>query len=90
MNLDNYRKSLKIRYTELYTLYSLLSYRTTIKCKGKKKVKISRGGPYGCERSRLPHYLDKRPIYGGKVVSPTSLPPFTLRFLFKIPGTHFY
>jgi hypothetical protein len=26
-----------------------------------------RGGPYGCERLRLPHYLDKRLINGGKV-----------------------
>jgi hypothetical protein len=42
-----------------------------------------RGGPYGCERSRLPHYLDKRLTDGGKVVSPTCRPPFTPRFLFQ-------
>jgi hypothetical protein len=31
-----------------------------------KKVKVS-----GCERLRLPHYLDKQLIDGVKVVSPT-------------------
>jgi hypothetical protein len=41
-----------------------------------------RGGPWCCERSRVPHYLDKRLTDGGKVVSPTRLPPFTPRFLF--------
>jgi hypothetical protein len=35
---------------------------------------------------RLPHYLDKRLINGGKVVSPTRRPHFTPRFIFlKIP-----
>jgi hypothetical protein len=34
----------------------------------------SHGGPLGCERLRLPHYLDKRLIDGGKVVSPTRRP----------------
>jgi hypothetical protein len=40
------------------------------------------GGPQGCERLRLPHYLDKRLIDGGKVVSPTRRPHFTPRFLY--------
>jgi hypothetical protein len=40
------------------------------------------GGPQGCERLRLPHYLDKRLIDGGKVVSPTRRPHFNPRFLF--------
>jgi hypothetical protein len=39
---------------------------------------------------RLPHFLDKRLIDGGKVVSPTRQPHFTPRFLFNMPGTHFY
>jgi hypothetical protein len=26
-----------------------------------------RGGPYGCEKSRLPHYLDNRLSDGGEV-----------------------
>jgi hypothetical protein len=45
-----------------------------------------------CESLRLSHYLDKRLIDGGKVVSPTRRPHFTPRFLFflfKISGTHF-
>jgi hypothetical protein len=41
-----------------------------------------RGGPWGCERSRLPHYLDKQLTDGGKLVSPTRRPSFTPRFLF--------
>jgi hypothetical protein len=53
--------------------------------KGKKGKDIhvtGRGGPLGCERSRLQHYLDKRLTDGGKVVSPMRWPPFTSRFLF--------
>jgi hypothetical protein len=34
-------------------------------------------GPWGCERSRLPHLLDNRLIDGGKVVSLTRRPRFT-------------
>jgi hypothetical protein len=41
-----------------------------------------RGGPWGCGRLRLPHYLDKWLIDGGKVVSPTRRPHFTPRFFF--------
>jgi hypothetical protein len=36
----------------------------------------------GYGRLRLPHYLEKRLIDGGKVVSPTSRPHFTPRFLY--------
>jgi hypothetical protein len=43
-------------------------------------------GPYGCERLRLPHFLDNLLTDGGKVVSPKRRPPFNPR---KIPGTHF-
>jgi hypothetical protein len=45
-----------------------------------------REGPYGCETSRLPHFLDNQLADGGEVVSPTGRLPFTPR---KIPGTHF-
>jgi hypothetical protein len=38
-----------------------------------------RGGPQGCETSKLPHLLDNRLTDGGEVVSVTRLPPFTLR-----------
>jgi hypothetical protein len=36
-----------------------------------------RGGPYGCEMSRLPHFLENRLTGGGEVVSLTRRPPFT-------------
>jgi hypothetical protein len=37
----------------------------------------SHEGPSGCETSRLPHFLDKQLIDGGKVVSLTRRPLFT-------------
>jgi hypothetical protein len=40
---------------------------------------IGRGGPYGCETSRLPHFLDSRLTGGGEFVSLTRRPPFTLQ-----------
>jgi hypothetical protein len=36
-----------------------------------------RGGPWGCETSSLPHFLDNRLTDGGEVVSLTRRPPFT-------------
>jgi hypothetical protein len=45
-----------------------------------------RGGPYGCETSRIPHFLDIRLTDGGEVVSFTRRLPFTPT---KIPRTHF-
>jgi hypothetical protein len=50
--------------------------------KGKDIPATGHGGPWGRERLRLPHYLDKRLIDGGKVVSPTRRPHFTPRFLY--------
>jgi hypothetical protein len=44
------------------------------------------GGPYGCETSTFPHFLDSRLIDGGEVVSFTPLSPIVLR---KTPATHF-
>jgi hypothetical protein len=49
--------------------------------KGKDIPVTGRGGTYGCERSRLPHCLDKRLIDGGR--------PLPSGFFFKLPGTHF-
>jgi hypothetical protein len=50
-------------------------------CCGKKKSKAipvtGRGGLWGCEMLRIPHYLDNRLTDGGKVVSPTHRPHFT-------------
>jgi hypothetical protein len=45
-----------------------------------------RGGPWGCETSRLPHVLDSQLTDGGEVVSLTRRPLVNPR---KIPGTHF-
>jgi hypothetical protein len=36
-----------------------------------------RAGPWGCETSRLPHFLDNRLTDGGEVASLTCQPPFT-------------
>jgi hypothetical protein len=37
--------------------------------KGKAIPVTRRGGPYGCETSRLPHFLDNRLTESGEVVS---------------------
>jgi hypothetical protein len=52
------------------------------KVNGKDIPVTGHGGPKGCERLRLPHYIDKRLIDGGKVVSPTRRSHFTSRFLY--------
>jgi hypothetical protein len=44
-----------------------------------------RGGRYGCETSRLPHFVASQLTYGGEA-SLTRRPPFTPR---KIPRIHF-
>jgi hypothetical protein len=55
--------------------------------KGGKAIPVTgREGPYGCDTSWLPHFLDNRLTDGGEVVSPIHRPPFNPR---KIPGTHF-
>jgi hypothetical protein len=57
------------------------------KVKNGKAIPVTgRGGPNGCEKSRLPHFLDDRLRDGAEVVSLTRRPPFALR---KISGTHF-
>jgi hypothetical protein len=45
--------------------------------RGKVVHVTGREGPWGCERSRLPHLLDNRPTDDGMVVSLTRRPPFT-------------
>jgi hypothetical protein len=61
-------------------------------CKKKKKKKgeaipvKGRGGPMGCETSRLPHFPDNRITDGGEVAILTRWPPFTPK---RIYGTHF-
>jgi hypothetical protein len=72
-----------------YVKKKLLKLQTSLVLgKGKDIPVTGRGGPWGCERSRLPHYLDKRLKDGSKVVSPMRPPHFTprsfLRFLVLI------
>jgi hypothetical protein len=58
----------------------------TDKIKVKAIPVTGREAPYGCETSKLPHFLENQLTDGGEAVSPTRLPPFTP---WKIPGTHF-
>jgi hypothetical protein len=53
---------------------------------GKVIPVTGRGGPWACDTSRLPQFLDSRLTDGGEVVSLTRQPPFTPM---KISGTHF-
>jgi hypothetical protein len=53
--------------------------------KGKAISVTGRGGPLGCDMSRLPHFLDNRLTDDGEVVSLMRRPLFTPR---KIPDTH--
>jgi hypothetical protein len=47
------------------------------KVKAKLALKTGCGGPYGCETSRLPHFLDNRLTDGGEILNLTRRPPFT-------------
>jgi hypothetical protein len=60
--------------------------RINVKVKVKLSLLTGRGGPYVCEKSRLPHFLDNRLTDGGEVVSLTRRPPLPPR---NIPDTHF-
>jgi hypothetical protein len=55
--------------------------------KGEAIPVTGRGGPWGCETSRFPHFLDNWLTDGSEVVSLTGRPPFIPR---KIPGTQFW
>jgi hypothetical protein len=48
-----------------------------VKGKGNANPVTGRGGPYGSETSRLPHFLDNWLKVGGEVDSLTRRPPFT-------------
>jgi hypothetical protein len=69
-----------------------LSYRlmldtvSTIKMKGKAFPVTCHGGTYGCQTSRLPHFLDSHLTGGSEVISLTRRLPFIPR---KISGTYF-
>jgi hypothetical protein len=52
-----------------------------IRVKGKPSPVTGRGGPYGCEMSRFPHFLDNRLTDGGKVCQPYA--PKVIRVKFQ-------
>jgi hypothetical protein len=55
--------------------------------KGKAIPVTSGRGPWSCETSSVPHFLDNRLTDGGEAVSLTRRPSFNRR---TIPGTNFY
>jgi hypothetical protein len=65
--------------------YVCVYFVITVK-KGKSIPVTGPGGPWGCEMSVLPHFVDNRLTDGGEVINLTRRPPFTPM---KIPGTHF-
>jgi hypothetical protein len=69
-----------------YVYFILIYFSHRYKVKGKAIPVTGRGGPWGCEKLKLSHFQDNRLTDGDKAVSPTRLPPFTLR---RITGTHF-
>jgi hypothetical protein len=52
--------------------------------KGKAALVAGRGGPWGCETSRLSHCINCRLTDGGKIVGPTHRQPYSPG---NIPGT---
>jgi hypothetical protein len=70
-------------------LLPLCSHKTClilIKIINKAIPPTGHGGPWVCETSRLPHFLDKWLTDSSEAVSLARWPAFTPR---KIPGTHF-
>jgi hypothetical protein len=65
------------RYTEVLKLskarkkvYKLVRTLTLVKVKKGKAIPVTgRGGPKGCETSRLPHFLDGRLTDGSEIIS---------------------
>jgi hypothetical protein len=70
----------KLQYCRYTILLDLM------KVKGKAIPLTGRGGPYGCQTSWLPYFLDSRLSDGGEVYSRTRRPPLTPKM---IPGAHF-
>jgi hypothetical protein len=57
-----------------------------VKVKSKAIPVTGRGGPQGCEMSRIPYFLDNRLTDGTEAFNLTNWLPFTPS---KIPGSHF-
>jgi hypothetical protein len=75
-----------IRKHDVYNEHIPILYLTS-KRKATRIFVTGRGGPQGCEMSRLPHFLDNRLTDGGEVVSLQRRPPYTPE---KIPDIHFF
>jgi hypothetical protein len=54
--------------------------------KGEAISVTRRGGPYGCETSRMPHFIDNRLTDGCEVVSLTRRPPGRCLVLISVRG----
>jgi hypothetical protein len=61
-NVSTYLSTTRHNISEDYTLNVFISYK---KKKGKAIPVTDRGGPQGCERSRLPHFLGNWLTDGG-------------------------
>jgi hypothetical protein len=66
-------------------------YHTTAKAKNSEAIPITgRGGLWGCEMLRIPHFLANRLTDGSKVVSLNHRPRSTpQKHYFSTSGTHF-
>jgi hypothetical protein len=66
--------SAKVKFSKLYRRSAYVSARVKLLIVSKVSEAIpvtGHGGPYSCEKSRLPHFLDNQLIDGGQVVSLT-------------------
>jgi hypothetical protein len=79
-------RNVKIYQTPLHEITEEKIFKFHHFKKGKAIPVTRREDPYGCETSRLPHFLDNLITNGSEVVSFTRRPPFTPR---KIAVTHF-
>jgi hypothetical protein len=76
--INHWRKFLTSRSHVSPNGPSSLRTTTVKKSKNCRAIPITgRGGPWGCEALRVPHYLDNRLTDGGKVGSIMCRPPFT-------------
>jgi hypothetical protein len=74
----------RMNVTCCYSAREVLPSHSPVRKDEDKAIYVTgRGGPYGCETSRLPHCLDIRLTDGGEPYEPTAVYPK------KIPCTNF-
>jgi hypothetical protein len=72
--------ALTLKYLSILPTHSVFMFLITLKISKKLVISVTgRGGPWGCETSRLPHFLDNLLTDGFEVVRLTRRPPFTPR-----------